>query len=271
MYRKSIKAFCGATAAAVLMRALVKILLVDTVTGFYGGSPLLPLALAAVMAAGVFGIVFFAIREKDESSGTLKGNRYLEVTTAAYGIAIGAVSVPRLIEALKIDPEEPVVNRLPGWLMQIEHFLGILSGIILLYITFCLLSGAKRSSSQGLVALIPVIWHTIAMVDRFISFREVSTVSDQFIETMYLVCATMFLLANARCLAATAKSAKRCVIWGLLTAHFGLVLAAGQAAAVVVLGSEISGPPALQNALIAVTSCYAITVSAAMVTASSKE
>jgi len=271
LYKKSIKAFCIATAVCAVLRALVKVLFVDTETGFYIGSRLLPMTFGAVMLAGIAAIVFFALREKDESNGVLRGNRYLEVTTAAFGVAVAAVSVPKLLEAMKIDPEEPVINRLPGWLMQIEHILGILSGIAILYITFCLLSGAKRSASQGIVALIPVFWHTIAMVDRFISFREVSTVSDQFLETMYLVCATMFLLANARCLAATAKSAKKCVLWGLLTACFGLVLVAGQASAMVVLGSDISGPPALQNALIVVTSCYAITVSMAMAIASSKE
>lgn len=270
MYKKSIKLFCAAAAASALLRILVKVLFVDTVTGFYISSPL-PVVFSVIMIAGAVGIAFFALGEKDESSGVLRGNRYLELTTAAFGVAVAAVSVPRLLEALKIDPEEPVVNRLPGWLVQIEHILGILSGIAFLYITFCLLSGAKRSASQGIVALLPVIWHTIAMIDRFISFREVSTASDQLLETIYLVCATLFLLANARCLAATAKSAKRCVLWGLLTAYFGIALAAGQAAAVMVLGSEISGPPMLQNVLIIVTSCYAITVSAAMAIASAKQ
>ena len=115
-----------------------------------------------------------------------------------------------------------------------------------------------------MAALIPAIWHTIAMVDRFISFREVSTASDQLIETLYLVCATLFLLANSRCLAGMAKSRRRCVIWGLLASHFGLVLAAGQIAAVVVLGSDISGPPMLQNILILAFSVYAVSLSASL-------
>ncbi|MBP0981088.1 MAG: hypothetical protein J5968_02695, partial [Oscillospiraceae bacterium] len=139
MYKKSIKAFCIATAVCAVLRALVKVLFVDTETGFYIGSRLLPMTFGAVMLVGVIAIAFFALCEKDESNGVLKGNRYLEVTTAAFGVAVAAVSVPRLLEALKIDPEEPVINRLPGWLMQIEHILGILSGIVFIYITFCLL------------------------------------------------------------------------------------------------------------------------------------
>ena len=115
-----------------------------------------------------------------------------------------------------------------------------------------------------MAALIPAIWQTIAMVDRFISFREVSTASDQLIETLYLVCATLFLLANARCLAGMAKSRRRCVIWGLLASHLGLVLAAGQLSATVVLGSDISGPPLLQNLLILAFSIYAVSLSASL-------
>lgn len=271
LYKKSIKIFCAATAAAAVLRALVKILFVDTETGFYIGSRVMPLLLAGIMMIGVAGIAFFALREKDETDGRLRGNRYLEVTSAALGIAIAGVSALRLPEILAIDPEEPVINRLPTWLLKAESILGIASGVLLLYITFCLLSGAQRSGFQGIVALVPVIWHSIHMVDRFISFREVSTVSDQFIETMYLVCATMFLLANARCLAATAKSGKRCVLWGLLTAHFGIVLTVGQICAIAVLGSDISGPDALQNALMLVLSCYAVTVACSMVFAADKE
>lgn len=263
LYKKSIKVFSAAVVVSALLRILVKALFVDTVTGFYIDS-LLPTVFSVMMAAGAAAIAFFTLSEKDESSGVLRGNRYLELTTAAYGIAVVAVSVPRLLEALKIDLDEPVVNRLPGRLVQIEHILGILSGIAFIYITSCLLSGAKRSASQGIVALLPVIWQTIAMIDRFISFREVSTASDQLIETLFLVCATLFLLANARCLAATAKSAKRCILWGLLSAYFGIVLVAGQGFAMMMLGSDISGPSALQNLLTVVTACYAITVSMAM-------
>jgi len=42
------------------------------------------------------------------------------------------------------------------------------------------------------------------------------------------------------------------------------VLAAGQIAAVVVLGSDISGPPMLQNILILAFSVYAVSLSASL-------
>lgn|GEM_PF-1324620 len=265
LYRKSLKIFFSATVAAAILRALLKVLYVDTDTGFYLGGGLLVWLLPAVMLFGVAGIVFFAFSEKIDTDGKLKGNRFNEITLTLLGVAVAAVSVLRLPYVLSLMSEgEPLINQLPAWLQLTEQILGIISGAVLLYIAFCLLSGAKRSGTHGIVALIPAVWHTIAMIDRFISFREVSTASDQLIETLYLVCATLFFLANARCLADIAKSRRACVIWGLLASHFGLVLAAGQSAAVVVLGNEISGPPMPQNLLIIAFSAYALSIAASL-------
>jgi len=264
LYRKSLKIFCGATAAAAILRALLKILYIDLETGFYIGGGVLVYLLPVVIIAGAAGIVFFAYAEKSDSAGMLRGNRFIEVTMALLGLGICGVSALRLPKAMAISSKAVMVNCLPKWLQVTEHALGMVSGFVFLYLAFCLVSGAKSSGLHGMAALIPAIWHTIAMVDRFISFREVSTASDQLIETLYLVCATLFLLANSRCLAGMAKSRRRCVIWGLLASHFGLVLAAGQIAAVVVLGSDISGPPMLQNILILAFSVYAVSLSASL-------
>ncbi|MBQ2751126.1 MAG: hypothetical protein IJF25_00970, partial [Oscillospiraceae bacterium] len=264
LYRKSLKIFCGATAAAAILRALLKVLYIDLETGFYIGGGVLVYLLPVVIIAGAAGIVFFAYAEKSDSAGLLRGNRFIEITMTLLGLAVCGVSALRLPKALAISSKAVLVNCLPKWLQVAEHALGMISGFVFLYLAFCLISGAKSSGIHGMAALIPAIWQTIAMVDRFISFREVATASDQLIETLYLVCATLFLLANARCLAGMAKSRRRCVIWGLLASHLGLVLAAGQVAAVVVLGSDISGPPMLQNILILAFSVYAVSLSASL-------
>ena len=271
LYRKSLKIFLIATPLAAVLRALLKVLFVDTDTGFYIGGGLLVYLLPVIMGLGAAGIVFFAFAEKVDTYGRLKGNRFNEITLALLGVTVAAVSALKLPRVLSLMAEgEPLINQLPAWLQAAEQILGVLSGIVLLYIAFCLLSGAKRSGTHGIVALVPVIWHTIAMVDRFISFREVSTVSDQLIETLYLVCATLFFLANARCLADIAKSRRACVVWGLLASHLGLVLAAGQSAAIVVLGSDISGPPIMQNILIIALSAYALSIAASLALSSAE-
>ncbi len=271
MYRKSLKIFFSATLAAAILRALLKVLFVDTESGFYIGRGLLIYLLPAVMICGIAGIAFFAFSEKVDTDGRLKGNRFIEITLTLLGIVVAAVSAFELPGVLSLMAEgAPLINQLPAWLQLVEQILGLISGAVLVYIAFCLLSGAKRSGTHGIVALIPAVWHTIAMIDRFISFREVTTASDQLIETLYLVSATLFFLANAKCLADIAKSRRACVMWGLIASHFGLVLAAGQSAAIVVLGNGISGPPMPQNILIIAFSIYALSIAASLAVTSAE-
>ena len=105
------------------------------------------------------------------------------------------------------------------WILQLaEHLLGIVSGGVFFYLAIVLLSGASRSGFQGLLALIPVLWQTLNMVDRFFGFRQVSTASDQTLEVLFLVSATLFLLSHTRCVAGMPLSRRAGVTRGFLTA-----------------------------------------------------
>ena len=223
---------------------------------------------AAVVLLTVLAVTVSTLRADGADATMLRGNRPLELSAAVLGATIAVTSVPKLMAALAIDPAEPVINRLPGWLLIIENIFGLAAGAAFLYLAFCFYSGFQRSGLQGLLALPMVIWQAISMVERYISFRQVNTVSDQFLETMFLVFATLFLLANTRCMAGIPKSRRICVLWGLLTAHFGLVLTVGQLAATMVLGSDISGPPVLQMLIISALTLYAFAVSFSLMQAS---
>ncbi len=257
--------FLGGTLISILLRILLKILYVDTGTGFYLGGNVLIYGFAAAMALTVLAVTISTLRENGTDAAMLRGNRPLEITATVLGAVIAGTSVPKLMAALAIDPSEPVINRLPAWLLVVENLTGLAAGAAFLYLAFCFYSGFKRSGLQGMLALPMVVWQAISMVERYISFQQVNTVSDQFIETMYLVFATLFLLANTRCMAGMPKSRKICVLWGLLTAHFGLVLIAGQLASMTVLGGDISGPPVLQILIIAALSLYALVVSGSLI------
>lgn len=250
---------------AALLRILLKTLYIDTESGFYLGGGLLVYGFATVVLLTTLAVTVSTLRADGADTATLRGNRPLELAAAVLGSTIAATSVPKLMTALAIDPAELVINRLPRWLLIIENVLGLVAGMAFLYLAFCFYSGFKRSGIQGMLALPMVIWQAISMVERYISFRQVNTVSDQFIETMYLVFATLFLLANTRCMAGIPKSRRICVLWGLLAAHFGLVLIVGQLAGMMVLGGDISGPPVLQILIIAALTLYALVVSGSLI------
>lgn len=255
----------GGTIIAALLRILLKTLYIDTQSGFYLGGSILVYSFGVLSLITVLGITVVTLRADGTDTVTLRGNRPLELAAAVLGATVAATSVPKLMAALAMDPTEPVINRLPSWLLVVENILGMMAGIAFLYLAFCFYSGFKRSGLQGMLALPMVVWQAISMVERYISFRQVNTVSDQFIETMYLVLATLFLLSNTRCMAGTPKSRRICVLWGLLAGHFGLVLIAGQLAGMAVLGSDISGPPVLQMLAIAALTLYALVVSCSLI------
>ena len=265
MYRKSLKIFLTGTGVAVLLRALLKKLFVDLETGFYlGGAPLAS-AFAAVLILSGAGLLWFGWREQDESAAFLKGNRWLECTAALLGAVLLADSVSGLLRVLAISPDAQLINQMPRLLQLLEHLLGAASGGVFLCLAIVLLSGAARSGIQGMLALIPVLWQTLNMVDRFFGFRQVSTASDQTLEVLFLVSATLFLLAHTRCVANIPLSRRACVTRGFLTALFGFPLAAGQLAAAAVLGDAGMGPPLPRLAVISAVSLYAAACSLSLV------
>ena len=265
MYRKSPKIFLTGIGVAVLLRALLKVLFVDLETGFYlGGAPLAS-AFAAVLILSGAGLLWFGWREQDESAAFLKGNRWLECTAALLGAVLLADSVSGLLRVLAISPDAQLINQMPRLLQLLEHLLGAASGGVFLCLAIVLLSGAARSGIQGMLALIPVLWQTLNMVDRFFGFRQVSTASDQTLEVLFLVSATLFLLAHTRCVANIPLSRRACVTRGFLTALFGFPLAAGQLAAAAVLGDAGMGPPLPRLAVISAVSLYAAACSLSLV------
>lgn len=128
MYRKSLKIFLAGTGAAVLLRALLKVLFVDLETGFYLGGAPLAWAFAAVLILSGAGLLWFGWREQDESSAFLKGNRWLECTAALLGAVLLADSVSGLLRVLAISPDARLINQMPRLLQLLEHLLGIASG-----------------------------------------------------------------------------------------------------------------------------------------------
>lgn len=265
MYHNSMKFFFAGTAVATGLRALLKILFVDLTTGFYfGGAPAAWL-FAAVLIISAAGLLWFGRREHDEEPAVLRGNRRLECVAVLLGVLLLVSSVSGLLRVLQLDTSEGMVNQMP-WILQLaEHLLGIVSGGVFFYLAIVLLSGASRSGFQGLLALIPVLWQTLNMVDRFFGFRQVSTASDQTLEVLFLVSATLFLLSHTRCVAGMPLSRRAGVTRGFLTALFGVPLAIGQLASIAVLGSAGTGPDPMRLSVILGISLYAAACSLSLI------
>ena len=236
----------------------MKIIYVDNQSGFYGSGQTLVLVFNVLAILTFAGVIVLTLAAKDSQTARLRGGRWLEVFSILLGCAVLFVSVGALLTAMAIDSSAPVVNELPKWMLLIEHTLGVLSGVALLYLAFFLLSGAKHGKAKGTASLVIVLWQTFLIIERFISFQQVTTVSDQFFETLHMVCFLLFLLYHTRCAAGLNTSRPACVRRSLLTAVFGLPLAVGQLAAVAVFGTGISGPSVVRSIVILASSLYAV-------------
>lgn len=241
MYEKTLRVLIAPVLILTGLRAALKVLAIDPVTGFYEGPPLpgsiflvLMLLCAAVIAVGIR-------RAQDPGMKSVHGSRFLEGSAALLGGALLAVSAVRLFAVVKTGFAGGEVNVLPAWLRAIEHLLGLACGALLFWLAATWVSGADRSEKTGVASLLLVLWQALYLVDRFISFRQVSTVSDQLMETLFLLSALLFWLAHARCIADSAPSRKRVLLFALLAVLLGLPLAVGQTAALLVFGS-CSGP-----------------------------
>ncbi|MEG1774800.1 MAG: hypothetical protein RR320_08095, partial [Oscillospiraceae bacterium] len=240
LYQKTFRIFTASALSLCVFRAALKILAVDTETGFYLGSELPGTVFMVLLFAAAALLALCVWRTEDRGMTALHGNRLLEGVAAALGLLVLGSSIGPLGEALRLHASpDAAINRLPRWLLLSEHTLGVISGAVLVLLALWCISGAHRSSLQGSLALIPVVWQSLFTVDRFFGFWQVLTNADQLIETMFLVSASMFLLAHAGCLSGLAPQRRRAIAYSLLTALFGFVLVAGQLSAVAVLGSNV--------------------------------
>ena len=254
MYRNSLRALFVPVLLLMGLRTLLKVLAIDTVTGFYNGAPLPGALFTGIFLLSAALIVWYALREPDTGMSALRGNRSLEIAGAMLGLVLIAVSAVRLY-ALLTSPSGEEVNVLPRGLRDLEHLLGIGSGGVLLWLAASSVSGAERSEKNGCAALIIVLWQALFLIDRFISFRQAATVSDQLLETLFLLSALLFWLAHSRCMADCQPSRRRVMLFGMLAILLGIPLAFAQAAALAILG-EVSGPGAGDIALISLSCVY---------------
>ena len=257
LYINSFKKYILSLLVLVPFRCFLKILTVDLYTGFYEGGQVWVSLFNVLLAAAIFGIIWAVWRTDDRGMDALKGNRWLESTSALFGIILAGTSFFALLDTMKINPNLPVVNALPKWLLTIEHLLGVISGCVMILLAFVLIAGAKRSSIHGAFALIPIVWQMLSAIQRYISFRQVFYNSDQLIETLFMVSSLLFLLYHARCLSGLLPNRKRVLIFAMLTSLLGFVLMFGQLAARYVLGSVVSGPDPVRILFIGAISLYA--------------
>ena len=179
----------------------------------------------------------------------------LEIVGIMLGIVLAAVNGIHLVKLLSEPFVILEINVMPRPMRLACYIAGVASGGFLAWIAATSLSGVRRNYAAGYASLLISAWHTVYMVARFITFRQASTVSDQFIETAYMLFATFFWLAHAKCIAGVGMQRKRVVFSAAGAVILGVPLVFGQFFASVVLGA-VSGPSFTELLLIAASCVY---------------
>ena len=193
-YSRTLRLFVLVTPVLVLYRILLKTLFIDLDTGFYEGNPLWNNLFVFGVALSVCGIVLTALLTKNGTLRTPRGNRLMEASTFGLGSVLFGTGLIRLLTEQQSAASSFAFHLLPGWLVVFEQVLCVLSGVSLVLIAFVMWSGARSNEAAGILALIPAVWQTFLLVERFVTFRQVLTVSDQLLETLYLLSACLFFL-----------------------------------------------------------------------------
>ncbi len=255
MERTSLKIYAVWLLAASAARALLKILLIDTVTGFYLGGEVFVIAFNAFIAVGAVAISICVFKEPTMPNTPVKGNIAMELNL----IALGAAVLYGGVEAFLFPMKEQLMG-IAVRMHDIVYGLYFIGGVAIISMGIFYLSGAKSGAFVGLMGLAAVLWQSLDMIYRFSSFLTVTTASDQLIETMYMVFATLFLLYHTCviCGINLDRGKKLSRMYGYLTSLFGFTLIAGQLAGHLILGRLGTGPYDARLLIIILMSVYSL-------------
>jgi hypothetical protein len=255
MGKTSFRIYAGGLLIAVLARALLKILFVDTVTGFYVSGEFLGLVFWAFMALTAALIAYCAWKEPAGTVFLVRGNSAAALSLTALGAAVFYGGV----EAFIFPVQEQLMGIAAG-MYGIVYFLYFVGGAALLCLGVLCFIGAPQGILMGLLSLGAVLWQVFDLIYRFSSFMTVTTASDQLLEVLYLVSATLFLLyhAGAVCGADPGRSLKLSRLYGYLTSFAGFTLSAGQLAGHSVLGRQGTGPYDARLVVVLLMSLYGL-------------
>lgn len=212
-------ALCGA------LRIVLKLHYMEFMTGFYhtqtGYATLLNVLLFAT-AAGLFLISHlhksgsdYPVYHKSPFSGTLSI------------LSGGAIVAYTLLEK-QIYPL--IEQNYSSALLQIRDtaclILGLCAGAAMVVMGICMYMPRPLPSAIMLLGIVPCLWQLFMLMTRFNGFAVVTTISDNLLAVLFMICATLFLIGQSRTLFGLSKKDGRnyTIPAGLCTSLCGFLL-----------------------------------------------
>lgn len=193
--------------AALIIRVFQLLLVVDIDTGFYEAGHPLSYALSAVMVAGILLVgftVIFGSSKNTQVGGTQMKNPFLtDLDTLAHSLgATFSVSVMTMSFALVLDAILQFFEHMaqsavtPVFLLNFAFMLA--TAAVFLRIAFACMKGRPLSRAMGYSLLLPVIWYTIRSTEYFMSFIQITNISENLLLLLSSLSTLLFLVLCAR-------------------------------------------------------------------------
>ncbi|MBQ6267922.1 MAG: hypothetical protein IJK64_09165 [Clostridia bacterium] len=225
--------FIIAVIAALPLRVLQYLRVIEVGTGFYTGLHWSIFALFGVLAAAMLLCVILGLARRNRVGYLRDGSRH--VAAGLLALLAAASAFYDALLCLNADFGLGLPISLPGQtelaaaetrVILLEGVFGLLAGLFLLLYGISMLSGRSLGGTfYRLLTLAPVLWSIFRMIFRFTRTISYIRVSDLLLEMLMLIFLILFFMALAQCEAQVGdkKIPWKLAGYGLPAALFGLL------------------------------------------------
>ncbi len=240
------------TIFAVGMRVYQKLFAISAETGFYNSTELHTPILLIIMAAAIY----FARKEllnKEQIMTTKKSSLlgalslFMSAATA-YDTYAFVFSLSE--ERIPLVPTSPLIY---------DAFIltGILSVVALLFLAKGHFKGEVPNKPYAVIVLV-ALWQAFRSISVFGYFSQVTTVSDNLLESFFMMAVCLMTMNLAYTLAGYEKRNYNTALYISITAIVGVPLVVGQLASMITGGAGNIGPTFASCLVIASYSAYGV-------------
>ena len=205
------------TLAALALRLVLKLTMIDPETGFYlleGVGPW-PMLFNLLLAAGVVAAVLWVLRQKPEG-GAFAPCRVQGGLTVLSGFAAEVWAILQVMEQLS-----------GGKIQLLTLLVAVISigaGLYLMNLGVGDAAGRQGRGISAAGASLLILWSVAVMLSIFLSYSVVVTISDHLLTTLTLVSVVIFLVGYTKLRMGMSgrRAGAQTALGGLLGAFFGL-------------------------------------------------
>ena len=197
------KAFPALLAVCVVLRAVQMLFFIDAETGFYKGGTLVNTVFTVLIVMGCIGFTVCSFLSKEAGEISLVGvvNKKTGIAAIVFSVALIFDFVSSVAAFLSSEVSfgygADIKSLMAGGALTsyVRAISALFSSVYFFSMSKGLRKGSDFVSKHKIIALFPIVWASVRMVDRFTSKISFMEISDLFFELVMLSFAALFFTA----------------------------------------------------------------------------